>query len=72
LQIKKLPSVTQSTFGKVQRERKVHQFELVQNRIIIVGVGKNNLVIELWLDEVFVRSWHCACLVQVGREAVFA
>lgn len=32
----------------------VHDFELVQDGIIVVGVGQNKLVLELGLDEIFV------------------
>ena len=48
----------------------VHQFELVQDGIIVVGVGQNDLVLVFRLREVLVRSRHRACLVHVGRNAI--
>lgn len=48
----------------------LHEIELVQHRIVIVGVSQSNLVLVLGLGEVRVRSWLRAGLVQVGSDAM--
>ena len=49
----------------------LHNVELEQDRIIIVGVGQDEFILELGLNEIFVCSWYRAGLVQIGKETVF-
>jgi hypothetical protein len=48
----------------------VHEFELVQNGVVVVRVSQNDLVFVFRIGKVLVRSRHRARLVHIGRDAV--